>query len=102
MNMRAEFPFDPGSGGNPNAPVCGYCNLVEADHEGANHIFDAVGGSLSEIDWRNGPPPIGVFKPVNGWALLGKGLVIAGLASAVWGALIYALIVTGHFLHLPI
>lgn len=103
MNMLPRFAVDPGTDGNPNGPVCGYCNLVEADHERADHIFDAVGGSLAAIEPRNGPPPEFVH---SSWEYAGKCLLIFLLGGACWyGAAVvfratanaFDLILTGVF-----
>lgn len=89
MNMRAVF-FGPGADSNPNEPVCSYCNHTEDRHEPADHPFDAVGGSLSAIDLRCGPPPIGVLAPVDIREWVAKGLFIAALALIAWGGFVVA------------
>jgi hypothetical protein len=99
MNMQAIF-FDPRTDGNPNKPVCGYCNLTEADHEGQNHVFDAVGGSLSAIDWRNGPPPIGVFAAPSARVFVAKCALIAALSVACWYGAIQLARAAGDAIHL--
>lgn len=97
MNMLPRFAVDPDTDGNPNAPVCGYCNRTQAQHDPNDHVFDAVGGSLSAIDWRNGPPPEFVH---SSWEYSGKCLLIILLCAACWWGLIKIASVAGNAIHL--
>ncbi len=100
MNMLPRFAVGPGTDGNPNVPVCGYCNRTQAQHEPNDHVFDAVGGSLSAIDWRNGPPPIGAFAPVPLGERIAKGALMAGLSIACWYGAIQIARAAGDAIHL--
>lgn len=100
MNMQALF-FVPGTDGNPNAPVCSYCNRTEARHEPNDHVFDAVGGSLKAIDPRNGPPRLSRVEPKDtpqAWA--GRARRIAAYAAMAWAGLFVLAILGLHALHL--
>lgn len=79
----------------PEVPICGHCGLPVKWHQAQDHAFDAVGGSLKQVDPRFSEPREADRK----WLRRKRAAFILSANVALWGALILFFVVKRMFFH---